>query len=382
MCAARFGNALRTPVGGAGTAEPKPQRSERGGRLPDEGPALDRAERKAARAEREAEREARRAERDAKDPKAEAPKPSPSREKGPKKPEGAGLPTGPIRTAGPGGGGYGADWFALTRWVPLMAEAAAFARVAIEGIGPHVVVETGGTGDPRAVQRNESNGWSWRLMQVVPLGKAWAGWHALVFEGGGPGDPVHLLYAPAVNLKVGARILRIQYDYHGDWDKASSAFFLGKPDWRGWDPVNGNTGPASRATLNGLVGEWTAAAPAKEAPGTPAGAPKLPANLVWFEGCANFHDRNGVVPVAIEHHATDDMDYGNVGSWFKHRSSNASAHAVIEPGRGHPPVRLDAEGRLHQRRLPQMAAGHPVAGGGDPTGRGRGAQPQRLDGQR
>lgn len=49
-----------------------------------------------------------------------------------------------------------------------------------------------------------------------------------------------------------------------------------------------------------------------------------------FLGTENFMSRNGVVPVALSYHITDDLDLDNVVSWFQKRGSNASSHWVID----------------------------------------------------
>lgn len=125
-------------------------------------------------------------------------------------------------------------------------------------LGGTIMIES--NGDPRAVQRNTSNGYSYGLTQVVPYTanpqrQGWEGHHARVKRLAGlptnapPEQVVDALYDPRTNIRVGASLLRALYDQHGSWDRASSAFFLGNPDWRGADTVNGNTGPQYRAML-------------------------------------------------------------------------------------------------------------------------------------
>lgn len=245
------------------------------------------------------------------------------------------FPAGDIRTPNTNGAPYGRPWSGIARHRSDILAAAAEFGVPPERAAATVVVETGGTGDPTAVQPNASNGFSYGLMQIVPYGVRWEGWHRDVARLAGAPDEreavIAALKVPLVNLRVGCYVLSVQYRNHGNWDKASSAFFLGNPDWRGWDTHNGNSGPAYRATLNGLIRELTAALPAPiEAPAKPkpAAAAPLPRNLVWV-GTGNFHDRNGIAPVAIIHHVTDDLSIDNVRSWFQNRSSNASAHFVV-----------------------------------------------------
>lgn len=129
-------------------------------------------------------------------------------------------------------------------------------------IGGHVIIES--NGDARAIQRNNQNGWSYGLMQIVPFTadpqrQGWEGHHALVRQIAGlPATAtrqqvIDALYDPVTNLRVGCAILADLKRGYGSWDKASSAFFLGNPDWRGADTVNGNTGTWYRDALNDWI---------------------------------------------------------------------------------------------------------------------------------
>jgi hypothetical protein len=173
------------------------------------------------------------------------------------------LPTGPIETRNPGGGSFGIDWSRVTRWGDLARVASQEFGVPFPRLLGTVVIESGG--DPRAIQVNPSNGNSYGLCQVVPFGVRWEGHHRLIRQlsnepAAGRDRVVELLYDPATNLRVAASLLASLNRTHGSWDKASSAFFLGNPDWRGADTVNGNTGPGYKRSLDGLMGEIEAAA--------------------------------------------------------------------------------------------------------------------------
>ena len=170
-------------------------------------------------------------------------------------PEGpSGAPSGPVRTPAPWGS-FGTDWSDINRWDDILQAAAAEFGVPFPRLKGHVVIES--QGNPKAIQKNDANGWSYGLMQVVPFGTTWEGWHADVIRlAGHDGNPKKMLINdPALNVRVGAYILAVQRTNYGTWDKASSSFFLGNPDWIGQDRISGATGKKYRAALNGLMEE-------------------------------------------------------------------------------------------------------------------------------
>jgi hypothetical protein len=167
-----------------------------------------------------------------------------------------------IHAKNPSGGDFGLTWSAITRWEAEIASASSEFGVPAERIMATIVIESGG--NPRAIQRNPSNGDSYGLMQVVP--RWWitkiqrlAGPSPLLMSAEGCGQA--MLDSPLLAIRVGASILNDFRAQHGTWDRASSAFFLGNPDWRGADTVNGNTGAGYRTSLNALMEEITAANP-------------------------------------------------------------------------------------------------------------------------
>jgi murein DD-endopeptidase MepM/ murein hydrolase activator NlpD len=170
------------------------------------------------------------------------------------------TPTGKIQTLTDG-----TTWGAITRYDALLHEFGDPLGWAIERLRGHIVIES--RGEPRAVQRNESNGYSYGLLQIVPYGVGWEGWHELVKEKAGlkrnasRDDVIAALYEPRVNIAVGIAILESFYVQYGSADRASSAFFLGNPNWRGGDTVNGTSGLSYRDTLNALITEQQRFAP-------------------------------------------------------------------------------------------------------------------------
>jgi murein DD-endopeptidase MepM/ murein hydrolase activator NlpD len=158
-----------------------------------------------------------------------------------------------------------ARWEDITRYDDYLRAAADPVGWPLDRLRGHIVIES--AGDPDAIQRNSSNGYSYGLFQIVPYGVGWGGWHALVSEKAGLGrnytekQIIQALYDPEVNCRVGVAILETFYQQHGTLDKASSTFFLGNPNWRGQDTVNGNSGLWYRDTLNALIKEQQAFAP-------------------------------------------------------------------------------------------------------------------------
>lgn len=171
-------------------------------------------------------------------------------------------PTGPIQTAAPGGGSFGIDWSVINQYDELIARACDEFRVPFGRLKAVIPIES--RGDRRAVQQNDTNGWSYGLVQVVPYGKGWDRAAAIAHIAGLPAgytrqQVIDALYDPAINLRVGAAILRGFYDPHGDWDAANSSFFTGKPGWGSGDGVNGTTGQQYKRSLDGLLSEiWNA----------------------------------------------------------------------------------------------------------------------------
>ena len=165
------------------------------------------------------------------------------------------TPTGPIATPGIDG-----DWDDITRYDAFIRAAADPVGWPMARVRATIAIES--AGDPSAVQRNVSNGDSYGLMQIVPYGVGWDGWHELVKEKAGLPDNasrrrvIDALYDPATNIAVGVAILEQFYQQHGSLDAASSAFFTGNPTWAGpGDSVNRNTPAWYRATLNALMAE-------------------------------------------------------------------------------------------------------------------------------
>lgn len=188
-----------------------------------------------------------------------APEPDPANEPT------ATTPAGTVKTRMPWGS-ITLDWSAITRYDDIVHREADPVGWPIERVRGHIVIES--QGDPKAVQRNASNGWSYGLMQVVPYGVGWAGWNALVKQKAGlPRNAsreqvVETLFDPAINIAVGVAILESLYQQYGTLDRASSAFFLGNPDWQGADTVNGNTGVAYQRAITGLITEQRGIQPA------------------------------------------------------------------------------------------------------------------------
>ena len=214
-----------------------------------------------------------------------------------------GSPTGPIKTIAPWGRSFGVDWEQINRWDAAIHAAATEANVPFERIKAHIVIESQGV--PDAIQKNDQNGWSFGLMQVVPR---W--WRTLILRLAGREDDnlnerqvgQFLIDDPALAVRAGAGVLRSYFDEVKDWERASSKFFLGNPDWIGADTVNGNTGPQYRTALRGLIAELSAAGDGEEEemPG-PLGTVRLPPGVTqddlrrWF---GDAFDPNGSVTLA------------------------------------------------------------------------------------
>lgn len=176
------------------------------------------------------------------------------------------IPSGPIQSSPPGGGTLGIDWETITRYDDIIHREASAVGWPIERVRATIAIES--RGDPRAIQKNNSNGWSYGLMQVVPFGVGWAGWHELVREKARfsrtfpEREVVNALYEPEINIAVGVAILESFYVQHGTLDGAQSAFFTGNPYWGGEDTVNGTTGRQYQKSLAALIAEQRAFLPA------------------------------------------------------------------------------------------------------------------------
>ncbi len=172
------------------------------------------------------------------------------------------APSGPIQTLAPGGGSFGIDWSAINPYDELVAQACDAFRVPFGRLKAVIPIES--RGDRHAVQKNDRNGWSYGLVQVVPYGNGWDR-AAAIAKIAGLGSNytreqvITALYDPAINLRVGASILADFYATHQDWDAANSSFFIGKPGWGSGDTVNGTTGQQYKQSLDGLLAEiWAA----------------------------------------------------------------------------------------------------------------------------
>lgn len=153
-------------------------------------------------------------------------------------------------------------WEDITRYDEFVTKEAEPLGWPIERIRAHIAIESQGFKD--AIQMNTSNGYSYGLMQVVPYGYGWEGWHKLVKEKAGlPANAdrdtvIAKLFDPAINIACGVAILESFYQQYGTTDKASSAFFTGRSDWGAGDTVNGTTGEQYRDAMNGLIAEQKA----------------------------------------------------------------------------------------------------------------------------
>lgn len=167
-------------------------------------------------------------------------------------------PTGTITTPGIDG-----VWDNITRHDDAIHAAADPVGWPVPRVRGHIAIES--AGNPKARQTNPGNGDSYGLMQVVPYGVGWEGWHELARQkaglpkGASKQKVINALYDPAVNIAVGVAILESFYQQYGSLDAASSAFFTGNPTWAGaGDSVNRNTPAWYRKTLNALIAEQQA----------------------------------------------------------------------------------------------------------------------------
>jgi hypothetical protein len=150
------------------------------------------------------------------------------------------------------GGSYGApgslggDWAGVDKWNSAVSSAAAKWGVDPNRLKAHMKIES--DGNPNAVQNNPTYGNTYGLMQINP-----AIWDATLKANG------INMFTPEGNIEAAAFILQDNYKRYGDWDKASSAFFVGNPNWVGADTVNGTTGGGYRGTLNTYMQQLSAA---------------------------------------------------------------------------------------------------------------------------
>lgn len=171
------------------------------------------------------------------------------------------FPEGPVQTKAPWGA-FGINWDKIAQYANLIENAGQEFAVEPTRIAAHIVIES--QGDPNAIQHNTTNGDSFGLMQIVPFGVGWVGWHQRVVDLAGlprnaqPREIRQALKDPLTNIRVGTSILRDFFNQHGSWDAASSAFFLGVPDWFGHDTKNFTTGQKYRQALIGLMAELSA----------------------------------------------------------------------------------------------------------------------------
>lgn len=169
------------------------------------------------------------------------------------------APTGPVITPAPwGNGNFGVNWEAVTRYDEFIREAAEPVGWPMERVRAHIMIES--QGSPDQIQLSSPRV-SYGLMQIVPYGVGWEGWHQLVKEKAGmPVDApeqkvIQALADPRINILVGVAILETYYVKCGTLDGASSFFFTGTCNWWGDDPISKVTGAKYKETLDGLIAE-------------------------------------------------------------------------------------------------------------------------------
>jgi murein DD-endopeptidase MepM/ murein hydrolase activator NlpD len=215
------------------------------------------------------------------------------------------TPAGTIKTKMPDGARLNIGWDAITKYDAILKPEVDAVQWPIERTRGHIVIES--QGNPKAVQKNNSNGWSYGLMQVVPYGVGWAGWHKLVKEIAGlPANAskenvVDALNDPKINIPVGVAILEGLYQQYGTLDKASSAFFLGNPYWDGADTVNGNTGDAYKRSLTGLITEQRGFTPAPDPEPTDLIAAVMGGQNYWIISEFAVWSGNGLYGYGVGH---------------------------------------------------------------------------------
>jgi N-acetyl-anhydromuramyl-L-alanine amidase AmpD len=90
------------------------------------------------------------------------------------------------------------------------------------------------------------------------------------------------------------------------------------------------TDPDYAAKIAAVLAEMEAMPVEHKPPPVPTDVKKLLPPIVWVDGCANWHPRpNGMRPVAVVRHITDDLSLANTTNWFLDPGSRASAHFVV-----------------------------------------------------
>jgi hypothetical protein len=257
-----------------------------------------------------------------------------------------GVPTGTIQTAGVTG-----RWEDITPYDALVHEVADPVGWPIIRVRSTIAIES--AGDPRAMQRNASNGDSHGLLQVVPFGVGWEGWHELVRQkaglprNAGRQQVIDALYRPEINIPVGVAILEGFYQQYGTLDRANSAFFLGNPFWEGEDTVNGNSGDWYRETLHALIVEQEAFAP-PDVIGRIGGWGAV-LGAVWLRHAEHRRQRRGAEVLRLRGGAWDGCRPQAHGSRYQRAARDADLLSAARRGalRRQPGVRrLGTELRL------------------------------------
>lgn len=229
------------------------------------------------------------------------------------------FPAGPVVTYAPWGQPFGIDWSAVGQWARQLAEACTEFEVPEDRAAGHVTIES--QGKRNALQINHQYGNTYGLMQVNPI------YHQALIERlagrrfKSPDEAGQaLLDSATLALRAGCGVLRGYFDQYGDWDQASSAFFLGNPRWEGQDSENGNTGPRYRASLIGLIAELEEARVPDTINWDPIPWPKMRDAIV-----AKPYDGAGFYRVAARgprivgscNHITDGVPSGDQIAWYQ-----------------------------------------------------------------
>ena len=158
-------------------------------------------------------------------------------------PSSSGIPTGPIMTAAPWGS-FGIAWDRATAGTRRSARLLPSSTSLRSGSRP---TSSSSRQDNQMRSRRTIKTAGFGLMQVVPR---W--WKDLDPQLAGRADTGQgerevgqlLLDDPVLAVRAGTGVLKSFFD--GDWDRASSKFFLGNPNWIGGDTVSGNTASNTR----------------------------------------------------------------------------------------------------------------------------------------